>query len=291
MWYLFFAGVGSGASAAAFVIDSFIRRFFPRHFTVFKPLLVPGLVAGTLFVALASVFLYFDLGRGDRLLYLILDPGLSVITVGTWSILAFLLFTFLQLLFRTRFPERIPRFLHIVVRWATALSAFSVMLYTGFLLQSLSVVHFWATPLLPLLFALSSLSGGLALLVLIAFFKRPQGVSIKTLVRLSGAHTPLLAGEMLVMVGYILWAFQRSDVARASAISLISGDYLFLFWGGLVFCGLLLPTVLKIRSRQRAIPNVMAVRALLVLAGALTLRICILGVGMHPDPITSTPVL
>ncbi len=291
MWYLFFAGVGSGLSCVVFVADSYLRRFNPSLFITLKPLLLPSIASCLLLVAFGSVFLLFDLGRAERLLILFLEPSFSILSIGTWSLLAYLLLTGTQLLVRLRFSDKTPQILHIVIRWANMLSALAVMLYTGLLLQSLGAVHFWATPLLPLLFMLSSLSSGLAFLLLIAFFKQAENVTTKVLVRLFKVHLPLLICEALVLTVYLSWAFQRSTTAAASAMNLLSGDYLLIFWGGVVLCGLILPVILEARARQKASHSLMAAHALILLAGALALRYCFLEVGMHPHLYPSLPFL
>jgi formate-dependent nitrite reductase membrane component NrfD len=282
IWYLFFAGVGSGASCVAFLLDSLARRIRPRLFALSRPIIAPSHFAGLALVALGTVFLVFDLGRIDRLLSLIITPSLSPLTFGSWALLLYVLTTAAQLIVRLRYAESCPRAIIIILRWLSALCAGALMLYTGLLLQSLEAVHFWATPLLPLLFTFSSLTGGVALILLIGLAKQADGISIKPLARLSNAHFPLLILELLTITAYLLLMLRTSPIAAASALQLISGDLLLFFWGGVVLCGLLLPVGIELLVRHKATSTLLAVNALVLLAGALAIRYCFLVVGTHP---------
>jgi formate-dependent nitrite reductase membrane component NrfD len=283
VWYLFFAGTGSGAAFAAFVLDSYVRRFKPRLFRQYLPLITWGLVAGIVLVALGAVFLVLDLGRLDRVADLFLHPTLSVVTAGAWGLTLFFLVNSLQVFLRLYCADLIPKALHIAVRWLGALCSLFVMGYTGILLESLHAVHFWATPLLPVLFVLSSLSAGIALLVVLGFFRRVDGVTLKTLIRLSRVHIPLVACELLVIAAYICLMIGRSPSAAESTTSLLQGSYSLLFWLGVIMGGLLLPIALDVFPRHKNGWNSLVVSGVLLLAGALALRFCILGVGELPD--------
>jgi formate-dependent nitrite reductase membrane component NrfD len=74
-----------------------------------------------------------------------------------------------------------------------------------------------------------------------------------------------------------------TPTASASAIRLISGDYALVFWGGVVFLGLVLPLGLEFVLRGRTSWNSMAIYAVACMVGALALRFCFLAVGEHPS--------
>ena len=283
IWYLFFAGVGSGASFTIFLIDSFLRRFKPQLFESLKALIAPGHAISLALVVLSTIFLVFDLGRIDRLLDLFIAPNLTILTIGAWSLLVYMILTDLQLLLRLRLPATTHRYLHIIVRWMTMLSAVAVMVYAGLLLKSLSSVHFWNTPLLPVLFVLSSLSSGLALVMLIGLFRQSARVPLELFARFSRTHLPLLVCELLLLVVYLFWAMQRSTTAAAAAVSLISGDYLVHFWGGVVVCGILLPSLIEAFAHRMTISILIAFHAIAILVGAFALRYCFLMVGAPPQ--------
>ncbi|MDR2109325.1 MAG: polysulfide reductase NrfD [Coriobacteriales bacterium] len=283
IWYIFFAGAGSGLAFVVFVIDSFLRRFRPWFFTQYRPFVAPGLFLGIALTVLGALFLFFDLGRPDRILAFVLHPSPNALTIGAWSVLAFTVCAALQLQVRLRFAAAVPTALHIALRWATAASAASVMLYTGLFIQSLSSLHFLASPLLPLLFMLSSLSCGVALLLLLGFLHQPRGIPLRPFVRLTKAHLPLLVLELAVLIGYLVLMAGGTQAASAGVARLLSGDCSLAFWGGVVAVGLALPLGLELVLRGRATWNSTAAYALACMAGGLALRFCFLTVGAHPS--------
>jgi formate-dependent nitrite reductase membrane component NrfD len=283
IWYLFFAGAGSGLAFVVFILDSWLRRFWPWLCSQYRPLMAPSLFIAIALTVVGAVFLFFDLGRPDRILMLVTAPRLNALTIGAWSILAFVALAGVQLLLRLRLAASCPKALQIIVRWATAACAATVMVYTGLLLQGLSTLHFFASPLLPPLFVLSSLSCGVALLLLIGFLRQSDGISLRPFVRLSKAHLPLILLELVVLGAYLLLMAGGTQTASASAARLISGDFALAFWGGVVVLGLVVPLGLELLLRGRASWNSTAVYALACMAGALALRFCFLAVGAHPS--------
>ncbi|MDR1421779.1 MAG: polysulfide reductase NrfD [Coriobacteriales bacterium] len=291
VWYLFLAGAGGGLAFVVFLLDSFLRYWRPWLFGQYRVLMVPALFTGIAFVALGTVFLLFDLGRPERILSFVTDLRPNTLTLGAWSIVAFLALSALQLLVRLRFAAATPKPVHIAIRWATAAGAASVMVYTGLLFQSFGALHFLASPLLPLLFVLSSLSCGFALLLLIGFLRQPEGLSLRPSVRLTRAHLPLLILELVVLAGYLLLMAFGTQTAAASTARLLNGDYALAFWGGVVALGLLLPLGMELILRGHASWNSTAVYALACLGGALALRFCFLAAAAHPDVGLGPPLI
>jgi formate-dependent nitrite reductase membrane component NrfD len=282
IWYLFFAGAGSGLAFVVFVLDSWMRRFRVRLFVQYRPLIAPGLIIASLLTLVGMVFLLFDLGRPERILALALHPSLNALTVGAWSLVSLVVLAALQLVLRLRLSAVCPKVVHLAVRWMTAASALLVMVYTGVLLQGLRALHFLATPLLPLLFVLSSLSCGVGALLLLGFFRQNSGNLLKPYVRLAHAHLPLLLAESLTLGAYLLVMSLGTPTAANSAARLLTGDFALPFWGGVVALGLALPLGLEVVLRGHNSWNSTAVYALACVVGALALRFCILAVGEHP---------
>ena len=116
--------------------------------------------------------------------------------------------------------------------------------YTGVLLQGLASVLFWQTMLLPALFALSSLSCGVACAFLGAAFVETRRPITRPLARLALVDGVLVVLEALVLAGYLAWAFTGEGTASA-AQALVAGDLRWVFWGGAVLCGLAVPFALE----------------------------------------------
>jgi formate-dependent nitrite reductase membrane component NrfD len=291
VWYLFFAGAGSGLAFVVFCLDSFLRRWRPWFFGQYRALIVPGLLTSIALTLLGATFLFFDLGRPERILTFVTNPRPNALTIGTWSVLIFIILAALQLLVRLRLANAVPKPVHIAIRWTTAAAATSVMVYTGLLFQGLDALHFLASPLLPLLFVLSSLSCGIALLLLIGFLRQPEGFSLRPFVRLTRVHLPLLALELVVLVGYLLLMALGTQTAAASVTRLLSGDYSLVFWGGVIALGLALPFGMELVLHNRASWNSMAIYALACMGGALALRFCFLAAAAHPNIGIGPPIV
>jgi len=298
VWYLFLAGAGSGTVFAVFFVDSAVRRWRSQVFARCQHLIAPGLIAGMTLVAAGSIFLVFDSSRPDRLLNLLLHPALTPLTVGAWSLVLLMLATTTQLVVRLRLAAHTPRALMVMLRWLTALCAFVVMLYTGVLLQGLSAVAFWVSPLLPLLFVLSSLSSGFAVVLLLglfvpdaAGFAGGAGIGAPTTAAtadaaqrtLSHLHAPLLVAEALVLALYLVVMAGGAQTAAQAVVSLTTGTQAQFFWPLVVLGGLLLPFILECIPKHKVSMGLVLLGNAALLVGAFALRFCLLEVGAHRE--------
>lgn len=159
--YLFLAGAGAGLSLWAFCLDCALLRKSSEELGA-KLTVASSLSLGFVAVGLGALLLWAELGRSDRVLGLFFYPQPNVMSFGFFALLAFLVSSAFQLALRVVFNLRVPVWVVAAVRWFCALSATAVVLYTGFLLRSWVGVEFWGSLFLPLLFAVSGLSSGLA---------------------------------------------------------------------------------------------------------------------------------
>ena len=245
-------------------------------------------------LALGMVCLLADVGRADRLLLLLTSPALSHVAVGAWSLAVCAVLAVLAALAWDGLVRR-WRFAAVqVLQAALALAALAVMLYTGLLLQSLSAVPLWATPWLPVLFTLSSLSCGSALVLAAAQLTGAASAFATVLGRLAvvdavvivleAAALAVFAGTALAGVGGDFVVGRTAEALAASAEALVAGEAAWLFWGGLVLAGLAVPFALDVilARLRRPRPAIALVAAACVLAGGLAMRYCVVEAGMHP---------
>lgn len=286
VWYLFLAGAGSGLVFVAFVIDSALRQLQTLVFLRYKSLIAPSLIVGFLLTAFAGVLLAIDVGRPDRLLMLLIHPAVSIVSLGFWTILVFQFSVLLQLFVRVFFHPILPKWLHILIRWLSAISALVIMVYTGVLFQNLQTVSFWNTWLLPVLFVLSSLSAGIALMLLLDFFGCTRG-QISTqragINWLSFSHSVVLICELIALTAYALLMLGGSDETFAAVQVLLFGSLALPFWLLAVLAGILIPLLLENMRGHRRTRFLLILSGILVLSGAFALRYCLLQVGIHPD--------
>lgn len=315
--YLFLGGTGAGACAVLAVLG----MLAPRECVAVEPIrlhgrmrahamgvrgavrvsapyrrfLGSGYAAALVALVAGAVCLLADLGRADRLLLLVVQPQPSFIAVGAWSLAALAAVAlFLALVWGGMLRHRIPLGVLRALEGASLVVAAVAMAYTGLLLGSMPSVPLWATPWLPVLFALSALSCGIALIVGAAqfsgAFRRFKGV----LRRLMLADAVVIVLEAAVAALFLasVWdsasgATATAQVAGMSLRELAAGEGAWLFWGGFVAVGLAVPLASEavlVRLRRPA-PLASVAVAACVLAGGAVMRACIVGAGLQPAAI------
>lgn len=301
--YLFLGGTGAGATVVlcalevmdaqrhqgqrrrALVAVSGLRGGRIDAEEVFAPRLPRNFYARAWPIALVSlatgiVCLLFDIGRPDRILAFVTSPELSAVTVGAYALVAAVCvagtFTGLSLLDGLDVAPVVVRALGI----AGVAIGLVVSVYTGVLLQSMASVVLWQTPLLPAVFALSALSCGLAcVFAALAFTETRQ--SLVAPARVFGAvDSALIAAELVALAAFVAIGLSKEG-AQTSAQALVSGDLCWLFWGGLVAAGLVVPFVLERVSVSEGRRFKLLWTAGFVLAGGLALRWCVVSAAAY----------
>ena len=288
--YLFLGGAGAGAIAVASILDlAWVRAPFGHASRIgigeampLERTVAVGMLAGFAALALGMLFLLFDLGRIDRVASLLLRPSLSFLTVGTYALAGLVAVRFAYL-------PSVPRGAVRAVEAAAAVVAVVVMLYTGLLLQNTGAVALWSSPLVPVLFLLSSLSCGIATLLLAAYFA-PADAGIAWLFRtLARADAVIVVLEAVAAALFVAFALADDHPgAAASAQRLAEGDLALWWWVGFALCGLVVPLavegVLSARgSFSEACRTGLAVAAVLVLVGGFSMRTALAEAGSHRE--------
>ena len=284
--YLFLGGAGAGAIAVASILDlAWVRAPFGHASRIgigeampLERTVAVGMLAGFAALALGMLFLLFDLGRIDRVASLLLRPSLSFLTVGTYALAGLAACAALLVAVRFAYLPSVPRGAVRAVEAAAAVVAVVVMLYTGLLLQNTGAVALWSSPLVPVLFLLSSLSCGIATLLLAAYFA-PADAGIAWLFRtLARADAVIVVLEAVAAALFVAFALADDHPgAAASAQRLAEGDLALWWWVGFALCGLVVPLavegVLSARgSFSEACRTGLAVAAVLVLVGGFSMR-------------------
>lgn len=260
---------------------------------------------GFLMLVFAVVCLVADLGRVDRVASLFFGSQLTVLTVGAFSLAALLALAALLVLARFLYLPGLP---WGAVRFAEGVAvvvSFAVMAYTGVLLQGLVGVAFWRTPLLPVLFVLSSLSCGAATMCIVAPFSGVEDdVQARILARVAHFDLVVIVLEMAVAACLLWWAHGSAHAGVQESFAILTdpaygvyslGSSVFsCWWGGFVLCGLLVPLLAEVAvafrfgsrrapSRAFGVRNALAVAAAFVMVGALCMRWAVVQAGQHRD--------
>ena len=168
-------------------------------------------------------------------------------------------------------------------------AGFGVMVYTGVMLSTLKAHAFWATPALPVLFTVSALSTACAAIALsLGGALQLEGVALLLAELIHEiVHTVdivLVVAEIVVLLVMVLSFYGAGNVcAHEVAARWVRGKTAPLFWGGMVFGGLLLPLCLYVFGAGTAASALVA--PWLVLCGGLLLRyLCVYSDERAPIP-------
>jgi formate-dependent nitrite reductase membrane component NrfD len=185
---------------------------------------------------------------------------------------------------------RLPEPLVIFALIAGSVLAVASMLYTGLLLAQMVSVDVWHTWLLPVLFTISSLTCGLAAVMLIeAICATPlnyeatgqrSGALLSRRAFLTRWHALLTLGcfDLAVLAAFIIERTFSTAIAQSSIAALITGAQAPAFWGFVVAGGLALPLCGHILYHFVPQQSVVITSAIGVLVGGYFLRSTIVGI-------------
>ena len=172
--YLFLGGAGAGALFVAAVWSLLFHRTVTRTFEqsrAFRALAGRLYLVGFGLLALSVFCLLIDLGSPHRFFLLFLRPTASLLSVGSFVLLATLLASGLLAAFHAlgwSAPSWARKGLEVIC----AVLAAVLMVYTGLYLAWMEAVPLWNNAALPALFALSSFSSGAAIVLLLVPYAR-----------------------------------------------------------------------------------------------------------------------
>jgi formate-dependent nitrite reductase membrane component NrfD len=177
-----------------------------------------------------------------------------------------------------------------------------VGIYTGVLLGALVARPFWNNPMLPMLFLVSALKTGTALICLvgcvstsIGWMSREQIETNKFIIHSIDFFLMILSIIATLLFVFGLYTAPRSSVETAGLI--MGGEFTFLFWGMAVVVGILFPLSLEVyelipyfsghAAMRRHNPWISGAVTLSVLAGGFVLRYVVVYAGQMAKVITT----
>ena len=155
--------------------------------------------------------------------------------------------------------------------WAMLALAVILGIYTGILLSAFNARPLWNTSLLGLLFLVSGMSTGAAVIMWMSKDHRERKI-------MSMIDLVLIIVEMF-FITHLFMGFMASTAVQIEAAELfLGGEFTVSFWVFVVILGLIFPAILEILElRGYKIP--VAVPALLILFGGLAFRIIMVEAG------------
>ncbi len=239
-------------------------------------------------LAVGILCLVADLGLPNRLLSLFLSPTLSPVSVGAW-ILAIALAVMLAFTIQATFENiALPRTVVMVLGFAGIIFGLAGCIYTGVLLGFMEAVLAYQTFLLPVLFTLSSLSCGIAIVFFAYGFTESRYSYFDVMAKLVRVDSILIVLEALCVVAYGAWLLSDPSTSLAASVTLC-GPLSPSFWVGIVMVGLVIPWILerKLTQDNARLQLIWVSAGLLV--GGLCVRLCIVGMSVYD--VTQMPAM
>lgn len=305
--YLFLGGAGAGACFVLAALGLFVpkgdvcaadtrflrtARFLPHRPSA--SFFIVGYTAALLALTIGSVCLVADLGRADRIAFLFVSPVFTLLNAGTWSIACCLVLIGFMLAAWGSVLRCSVAFVKILQAALLGVSLF-VMVYTGMLLSSLAAVPLWHSAWVPVLFVLSALSCGIAL-VIAAEQVTGRASSfcgvMRSLVRFDAVVIVLETAALVALVALVFADAQgvtatQTLAAQATSLDvLLNGRFSWVFWAVFVAVGLFVPfcaevaALTRVSGLMRPVPSFCV--SACVLSGGFALRACIVWAGVHP---------
>lgn len=281
--YLFLGGCGAGVLFVAAAWSLLFHRTTTRTFEqsrAFWTLAGRLYLASFALVALASLCLLLDLGSPHRFFLLFLRPTLSLLSIGSFVLLATLLASGLLAaahLLGWPLPAPVRKGLEVL---SVALAAV-LMVYTGLYLALMKAVPLWNNAAVPALFALSSFSSGAAVVLLIAPFVRDWALLSGWADGLHRAHGVALALELVSLVVFCVLA-ALNPFAAPGLSALFAPDGLGpWFVAGFALGGVIVPLGAEVARPLFGHGVPVYVSEVLCVFGGLILRFCLVLAAGH----------
>ena len=253
--YLFLGGLGGGTVFLAGVFYFMLRNTCEVSFLGF------GIFMGIVMMALGCLLLIFELGQP------ILFPRafLAKTAIIKWGAVLLSVAMIAALVWWVYYwPSEWNLFwytwtgLRDICAFVAMCASMGLMMYTGVLLSSMKSRPFWNTPAVPILFTVSAMSTGTALLALcivpgcpIDFWMfepwTPQFiteavVAYEVYELLHAIDIVLIAMEIAILLFIVIMQYSSSNVtAKRVAKRWLVGETKYLFWIGMIFLGLICP--------------------------------------------------
>lgn len=155
--------------------------------------------------------------------------------------------------------------------WLMVILGVVLGIYTGILLSAFNARPLWNTSILGPLFLTSGLSSGAAAIILMSKSHHERMVISKI--------DLILIGIELFLIIHLFMGFLASTEVQIEAAKLfLGGEYTFIFWGGVVAVGLIIPFILEVLE-LRGVKIPVAIPSVMILIGGLIFRFIMVEAG------------
>jgi len=254
----------TGLSAGSFILSTLAYGFGLNQY---KPLGKVGVVLATLVLIIAPFFLLIHIGMPSRAWHLFVYLNMaSPITWGSFLLILYPINCIIYGYFMFKENMKLTR----IFGFIGIPLAISVHGYTGFILAFGKARALWNTALMPILFLVSAMVSGIALMILVIiikdrFFSKEKKIDRELILSLGKLMAWMIVFDLfLVGSDLIVLSISHSD-AQAAAHLILSGKFspLFLIVENLL--GKILPFIILVVPRFRTLPGIIAASILVVI--------------------------
>jgi len=260
----------TGLSAGSFILSTLSYGFGLKQY---KPLGKVGVVMATIVLIIAPFFLLIHIGMPSRAWHLFVYLNLaSPITWGSFLLILYPINCIIYGYFMFKENMKLTR----IFGFIGIPLAISVHGYTGFILAFGKARALWNTALMPILFLVSAVVSGIALMILVIiikdrFFSKEKKIDRELILSLGKLMAWMIVFDLfLVGSDLIVLSISHSD-AQAAAHLILAGKFspLFLIVENLL--GKIVPFIILVVPRFRTPPWVV-VASILVVIGIFFMR-------------------
>ena len=254
----FLGGVSGGLYLASLAFDSMLGMFIAW---------LIALVMGMVDMA--------HLSKPLRFWRMLLKPKTSWIARGFIFITLFIGCAAIQLALSFWLPGTAAV---TVFKVLAGILAFGVAIYSGFVVGYVGAIKLWNSAIVPILFVIAGLIGGLAVLLLASLGENAaRGMAMANIMLV------VLVIYAVFMAIYLWITTYESSAARDSVMRVLRGSIAPVFWIGVVLLGIVIPIAVlsPVSLAQEASAAAFIAAAVCAILGGVALRYVILKAGMY----------
>jgi Ni/Fe-hydrogenase subunit HybB-like protein len=290
-WISFDLFTGVAISSGGFIMAGAV---YILGYNKYRPLLRPSVLTAFIGYIMVAVALLVDLGHPERIWYMMVyrNPTSVLLEIGicVMSYLTVLAIEFAPVAFE---GIKLDKWAHILHKFIMPFVILGVVLSTLhqsslgslLLIQPTKLHPLWWTPFLPVVFFVSALAIGLAMIILESslssrYFKR--GLEVHLLEKLAKAIPVVLAVYVLLKFAELAWAGDLYYLFSSGWMSV-------LFWAEILI-GVVTPMILFSNKQVRQNPNGLLAGAIILLLGMILNRFNVSWFAVqHSDPLFYMP--
>ncbi len=273
----------TGLSAGSFLLSTLAYGFGIKQY---KPIAKTGVVMATLLLIFAPVNLMLDLEQPFRFweLFYYINPT-SAISWGSFLLTLYPLNCVIYGWYIFTGKERLAKIFGLI----GIPLALSVHGYTGFILGLAKARDLWNTALMPVLFLVSAMVSGIALMIVVIsikdrFFSAEKRVNRELIFNLANILILAILLDLALLATDLLVLMSSNQEAFESARMLLFGSFRMPFLGLEIIAGALVPMFLMLFPLTRTVWGI-NLASLLVLIGIAAMRYVVV-IGGQSIPLT-----